>query len=647
MPTPKFIRVARWRPALGVALIALAPAVGCSLFDRAPAEVDAGSGPVAPSPSDVPESEPNDDVGRAHDLSLGVTRAGAVATGDADFYRLLGGAEPARVDVTAVAALEVEVITPRDGASYVVSVAPGETVSVLKSLRQTPAIVAVRGTGTYRLTATAVDPSEPICGFGLEPDSAARAGVVFGAIPSRVDGCIAVAGDEDHIVVPRAALAEVGAFGVFVSGVPNVSLDVRVEDSAGNELAAMSGGPGRQVGVPSIAVPLEGDVRIRVRSLAGANETQPYALELRRVPLLNGIVEAEPNDRPDFASVVGVVDLVNGYLHRPGDVDYYRLQTPEPRVLRLYADSPTGVDLQLFLDAGTLFGPATIDETGMGEREGICSLRVGPDMPFTFGVRARSAAQEDFEPYLVHFEFYEGTDFEVEPNNAPLDLPQGDDLLIPENQPVGLWLRDSQLGLSAAGHLFPPGDNDFFVVEVFADPRSQVTYTSVTLRLEPNGTADYVLELLDADSGVLARSATGGPGEFETVSVDLPGGRYFARVTMVAGETCEAPYRLSVAQTEIPANAQVVEPLPMDGSGEVGDGTGVEAMGPGTIVIENAVIETRPEGLGAGDGPVRRPPPRPPTMGPAPTRASDQPGTAPAVDPGTEGGQGQEFWPGR
>ena len=203
--------------------------------------------------------------------------------------------------------------------------------------------------------------------------------------------------------------------------------------------------------------------------------------------------------------------------------------------------------------------------------------------------------------------------------------------------------------LSASGHLFPPGDVDIFPIEVFGDDYVDATYHSVTVRLEPNGPSDYVLELLDADGAVVARSSAGARGEQERVALDLPSGDYFARVTMTAGEPCAEPYRLVVEQTAIPLGAGGVDPQNptieqriivttiAEGSGEGPDAEGSGEPG-AEPVLPDRVRRERPD---------RVRPPRPPVVQPNGTTTPSSTTTSPGIDNGPPSRQPSEFWPGR
>lgn len=624
---------------------------GCQLFGGSDAPEDApeeGSAAAAgPETSDAPESEPNDTPEQAPRLTPGRAISGAFeGPTDVDMYRLPPHDEILELVVESTANARVDVFGERDGAGYVVDVPADRPTRIGPFPSATGLRISLTGEGSWRLLAQPAAEPELACGLALEPDRPGAPGAVLRALPSQVTGCIAAAGDEDTFVIEANAFAAGDPFGVFVSGVEGISFDVRVSDALGQPLAELIGGPGETVGVPAIA-PQTGAVTVTVRSLAGANDQTPYRLEVRRVPPLNGVVEAEPDNDAESAFEVAAIDLINGYLHTPGDIDYYRLQTEDTRVVRLVAESPDGVDLQLFLDDGTMFGPATIDDGRVGDPESICSLRVGPEAAFLFGVRAREARQEVLQPYLVHFEFYEGTDFEVEPNDTLAELVVEP---VPEaTRPpvIGIWTTAEAASLSASGHLFPPGDVDLFAIEVFGDEYVDATYQSVTVRLEPNGPSDYVLELLDADGAVVARSSAGVRGEQERVALDLPSGDYFARVTMTAGEPCAEPYRLVVEQTAIPIGAGGPDPM----------NPTVEQRIIVTTVAEGSGSGPAAEGSGAGGAEpvlperIRRDrrdrvrPPRPPVVQPGTNTAPSTPPSGTNQAPPSR--QPSEFWPGR
>jgi hypothetical protein len=282
----------------------------------------------------------------------------------------------------------------------------------------------------------------------------------------------------------------------------------------------------------------------------------------------------EPNDTAESATAVLSIDIINGYVHRAGDVDYYRVVPEESQVLRLVADAPPGVDLQIQLEEGSSFGPTVVNGAAAGEDETLCSVRVGPEAPLSFAINAIGPETTGMAPYVLRFDRYAGGDFEVEPNDGPEQLPPSEFLaILNEPIPVGFLLAPGIASRTAAGHIFPMADRDHVALEVAGDPAAAVTYTSVTLRLEPGPTADLVLELLDATGAVVARTNAAPLGMPETIAVDLASGRYIARVTRSSGESCREPWRLSVDQTAIPLPTDPF--VPADGSGE---GSGAPAL---------------------------------------------------------------------
>jgi len=621
----------------------------------------AGDG-AATSPSEVPEQEPNDDPTRAQDLHTERWIVGSVSADDVDYFRLPAAhGEAAVVVIETEDAISVRVSTARDGAAYDVDVDRARPTRIGPLSRDVSLLIRVTGDGSYRVGIASADGIAPPCGFAREPDSRASPGARLEAVPSRVTACIQSSGDIDHFRLPAAALADLGAFGIYVSGVPGVSLQVVVRDDEGSGVVELVGGPGRPVGIPSLRSPVVGGLSVEVRSLAGANDEVPYTIELRRVPPLNGTIEAEPNDTPMDASIIDVIDIVNGYFHRPDDVDYYRIEQAEERVLRLTAEAPEGVDLQLFVEDGASFGPATIDENRAGGSETMCSIRVGPEAPFEFGVRARSVDQAEIEPYVIHFTYYDVADFEREPNDRFEQLPE------PSQRPpealsrVGIWLDEETVRPGVSGHLFPAGDVDLHLVEVFADGLAEITYTSVTLRLEANGPHSYTLELLDSDGAVVAREAARGRGENVSVSLDLPAGIYVARVSMTTGGECGEPYRLTVEQTAIPAHhggvadpRLPVVPIGVTGDSERGDGDSDDPDAENGDGASNGGPQ-RPV-FGVDEEPQREglPPQRPGTTREPPQRIQPPPTIRPRTDlaprtprEGPPARSSSEFWPGR
>lgn len=592
-------------------------------------EASGEGAPTGPQVSALPEVEPNDTAETAMRLPTGRPVAGALSASDVDNFLIPAGVAAATLEIRGEGLSAVDVFRPQDASGYSLPISGG-LARMEAFARDASVLVTVRGEGDY--TVLVADTSAPpACGFAREPDDIASPGVVLASVPSTGVGCIPVPNDLDVFLLPAGAWDDAPGFGLAVSAVEGLALDVRLKDANGAILARLSGELGEAVTFPNIRAPESGDLYIEVRSSAGANETEPYRLNLRRLPALNGFIELEPNDSPDAPTQLDAIGLVNGYIHRSGDVDHYRLTTAEPRLVRLLAEAPAGLDLRVEVTGGPL-GSLVIDNGRLGEQEQLCSLRVDAATGFSFSVSAASFQRTEAEPYLLHFELLEGTNWEVEPNDTAEQVLLGADKRTAVASDIGIWLGEL-IAPYATGYTFPPGDSDRFLVEVFADPSAAATYKSVTISLEPNGQVDYSLELVDEDGVPVAVSNTGGVGEGESIALDLPAGMYLAQVSFVSGEPCSRPYRLNVRQTDFPAIAPVVPSIapPQEGSGE---GSGE----PPAVQIDRPIerprqplrvtppptaprLETRPEGMAPpsvprqGGAPTRAPGEQPPTFG--------------------------------
>lgn len=561
---------------LAISLAGALALAGCPGSDAPPVpEPDITEGSAeAPTVTALSEQEPNDAAQDAMRLTSERPVSGEALAGDVDRFLVAPAAGNAELIVEATAPGRLEVRRQQDGVATNFELSAGEQ-RVGPFSRESSLLVSVDAAGIYTLALN--DTAETRCGFGHEPDSATAPGVAIGSVPASVQGCITAVDDVDVFAVSAEALAGVNGMGIEVSGVENVSFMARVETEAGTLLTELAGGPGETLRLPNLSAPAHGGARIILSSLSGANEVTPYRLDLRRLPPLNGTIELEPNDDALLATPVEQIHLINGYLHRPGDRDMYRILVEEPTHVRMMIDAPADVDLQLEIPGGPL-GTLIIDDAGPGEQERVCSLRLEPgDEGTLLSVFARSVGAANLEPYLVQFQILDAEEWEEEPNDQLADvlgvLPRR--TMRGDGPPVGLWRSAEELGAAVSGYAFPPGDVDRFVVEVFGDPRAAATYTSVTMRLEPNGQADYSLEVLDEDGAAVAMANAGGIAELESVRLDLPAGRYVARVKLEDGDGCGLPYNLSVLQTALPGSSDA----PAEPSEEVDGETPLDVMG--------------------------------------------------------------------
>jgi hypothetical protein len=633
-------------------LVTLATLCGCdTLTSLLGSESEGSSAPVDGSamqdagPSALPEAEPNDSLAQAPNVQVGRTYTGSLAPGDIDMLRLGMGA-PVSLTLRSTGDAEFFVMSPTDGVRRRYVLMPNLPLTLDAVARETALALEWSGQGEWSIDIqTAAEGVEIGCGFLGEQDSVTAPGAELVALPSVVTGCIEQAGDIDHLVLSEQALAGAPMFGVAVSAVEGVALQVGMRDAGGTLMAELIGGPGEALVIPNVGSPLvPGPVSIQVASLGGASPERPWRLEVRRPPGVLGAVEVEPNDTAASPTLVESMDIINGWLHRPGDSDHYRLTLPETQVVRMLAEAPAGVDLQILLAQQGSFGDMVIDAETTAQSESLCSVRVGPDVPFEFSIRASGTETTGASPYILHFDRYSGVDFEVEPNDLVEQLPVPDPMAVSAagldslgSRPVQFVLQPEQMTFTAAGHVFPDNDRDHFLLYIAGDRTANVTYTSVTLRLEPGATADLVMELLDDRGALIARADSGTVGVTETAAIDLSSGRYVVRVSRMSGRSCEQPYRLFADLTAIPPSGQVE-----DGSG-VAPAEGSEGSAwPEVPVPDGLVIPTTPN---VEPGPVPDVPPRPGTAPSVPARPGGQRLPVPDVPPQQGGSPGSTLPP--
>jgi hypothetical protein len=554
-------------------------------------------------------------------IAPGARMEGTLALGDIDAYRL-GAGPPVNVQIELEQGGELRVHVPSTGAVQRYELIGGTPLVIDDLPREEALHLVLTGQGAWTLR---IDPVAagivPRCGFALETGEGGGAGAELVAIPARISGCIDHTSDRDEFVVSPDAWRDVPLFGIRLTGVPGVAMGMSVRDALGNSVAELMGQEGQSIQIPNLGPPLDGGpLTIEVVQRQGAGERSAYMLELRRPPGLLGAIEVEPNNSPAHATVVNEIGVINGYIHRPGDTDYYRLEPAETQVVRLRADAPEFLDLQLLLDEHTTYGTATINEEGEGGQEALCSMRVGPEAPLHFAVQGLGVATTFDSPYLVHFDLYSGSDFEVEPNDR-LEMTAAAEPPAADGQSRTVWfqLAPGVQSATAAGHIFPATERDVFAMDIAGDPRASVTYHSIIVRLDPGPLADYSLELLDDRGAIVSRSERGRMGEVEVVSADLSSGRYYVRVSMTEGDGCQTPYRLSAEQRGFPP-PPAPAPAFVEGSG-ASEGSG--ELGLGVAEIPPIDLDQLEE-IGSGDGDAPSPPPRPGSLTPRP-----RPGFAP------------------
>jgi hypothetical protein len=319
------------------------------------AEPAAGEGEV---PS-APEVEPNDTIGKAHRLLVAVGAPAAVngtvgATEgrrtDVDVFRIElpgpdGGVDASVPPGDAAAAppppratLRAELrpegaLAPRleviDAAGKILAtaIAPeaGQPV-VLPNVAVTsaPPLLRVRRAradgpaGAYRLILRLAPPEG---GAEVEPNGSPALANELSANGEAI-GYLGWIRDLDFFRIPTAALAEGSVLLIDLDGVPGVAAQLTVTDAAGQRLSEARGNRGERVALRNVGVPAGAPhVFLAASAASGANAEARYAVRVR-AELSKPGAEAEPNDDPGRAQVVGD-GVVQGYLAR-ADVDVFR-----------------------------------------------------------------------------------------------------------------------------------------------------------------------------------------------------------------------------------------------------------------------------------------------------------------------------------
>ncbi len=568
-------RPGQWLLAVLVTGAAACDGKGCA---GEPPQQSAGSGEGSADVALV-ELEPNNTREQATRLLADRTFTGAVTSNDVDVFEIPAAEGSAVVTLTAQSAVLVEWSEVRDGGVSSRRVDAGALLELGPFARASGTLLSISGApGAYELRlAPAVTPADP-CRLWGELDTSPQLPGRLELLPGVARGCIGTTNDEDAWDIAEATLATLpDGFGIEVRGVEGVSLGLVLEDQAGAPIARTQGGPGETFSIPNFAMP-RGATRLRLRvvSASGANERTPYEVAVTRLPMLNGLLEREPDDASATAFEIPRIDLVNGFLHSASDVDWYSLRVTEPTVMQLTVESPAQSDLVVQVPPslpGAL--ERVVDEQTLGKPERLCALRLEPTTPFIFSVRGRTVGDVR-EPYLMHFTPFDGAQYEFEPNDTPAaalvagagaklapPAPGAPRVVVPDEKEVRLYRGATLSVASLSAHISPPGDVDVFRLEVPVDPAAEATYVSTTIRVEPNGPADYQVEVVDGDGAVVGKANERGASESESLALDLPGGRYWVKVTLVAGDACEAPYQLSAARSDFP-----VQPPPGTGAAD-------------------------------------------------------------------------------
>jgi hypothetical protein len=216
-----------------VVLVSLASLAGCEavtsllgLDSEGSAVSIEGSATPDAGPSALPETEPNDSLAQAPNVQVGRTYTGTLAAGDLDMLRL-GMGTPVALTLTSTGESEFFVTSPTDGVRRRYLLLPNLPLTLDAVARETSLALEWSGQGDWTIDIQpAAEGAEVGCGFLREQDTVDAPGAELVALPSVVTGCVEVAGDIDYVVVSEQALAGTPMFGVAVSAVEGVALQV-------------------------------------------------------------------------------------------------------------------------------------------------------------------------------------------------------------------------------------------------------------------------------------------------------------------------------------------------------------------------------------------------------------------------------------
>jgi len=493
--------------------------VFCSLWACQP-PID--SSPDAPSTTPLPErpnidNEPNGTPDEASDLADG--GAGHLEPTDIDYYRL--HRSPAVWHLEALStrsdALRVDLVE-REG-ELPDSLVPEGTISAGRS--DAGVLLAVRPLSgeavDYVLTVTEFDGD--VANLAVEPNDRDRPLEVTAA-PFRMSGFFDSEDDTD------AALVSVedweGPMTVELAPMPGLQLGLRVFDGNDKLDETISQRIGVGVGIPNLRTDPERPLTIEVFAVNGRTR-QPYSLLFHRSELSEP-VEREPNATQNRAERLVLERPTHGVLHRPDDVDVFRVQTSQPMTHSIAVTASPGVDVtaRWMPDGGPIF---ELDWGGAGDNEVFCGLHAS-EGTHHLEVAANSTDSLSLPSYTVKIGGIAGPG-ESEPND-----------LFGENS---IELHDQ-----IQGYAFPAHDVDTYAFHVGVSPIDRPP--TFRFRLQAPADVNLDFEVQEDNGDLLTRGNSAGAGEEERRDVALTQGDFRVVVTATDGATCTESYRLTVEQ---------------------------------------------------------------------------------------------------
>ena len=312
----------------------------------------------------------------------------------------------------------------------------------------------------------------------------------------------------------RLEITEPGALTVYTTG----TLDTigSLEDDAGVFANGDQEGEGNNFSIVYDAKPETYWLRVGGHE----NATGDYTVHASFVPDLEVVPEVEtlpdaPDDHGD--TYKEATDLFfdspqTGQIDAAEDVDYFRLEIPEPGALTVYTTGTLDTIGSIEDDTGIAFIEG--DQEGEGDNFSIvCRAK-----PETYYIRVRGNENVTGD-YTLHASFVPGEEqFSVQPEGIVAD---------PENNTPDTAI-DLLLGSARTQNISPAGDIDYFRIQI---------NSSRYLGVHTTGSTDTVGRLENSGGATLVTSDDGGAGSNFSIVHYVAAGTYYIRVTGYSATT--------------------------------------------------------------------------------------------------------------
>jgi len=288
------------------------------------------------------------------------------------------------------------------------------------------------------------------------------------AIATDVTGAINTNGDIDMY---RVSVPTHGTF--HVTCTQPADFYMAILNEAGTQIAGGDLGSPGQTMVLDTDVFEPGNCYILVRGYSSSHRSDtPYTL---RAEFREAHDAFEPNDNIQQASTVVSGKQFDSFIYRPGDVDYYRVDTSGPASIKVASTQPADYHLSIVDSSGTrqLYGG------DLGSPEQDMLLEGDVYEPGTYYVVMRGYNTDRYNmhtPYTMTITVTPGGPDRFEPNDAPEQASA------------------PPLGQPFAAFISRPGDKDYYKVNITGP--SQIV-------VESDQPADYWMGILGPDGATV------------------------------------------------------------------------------------------------------------------------------------------------